>query len=352
VSTYSVPSPASDAAAAPPAALEDQLETHRRALTGYCYRMLGSWFEAEDAVQETMVRAWRGAEGLHSRPALRSWLYRIATNVCLDALQGTKRRARPMDLADPMTADSALDSGLPDQAWLQPAPDSRVLPAAGDPAEAAVARETIRLAFVAALQHLPPKQRVVLILRSVLQWRAAEVAELLDTTVASVNSALQRARATLDALDLDGAGPPQMDEAHAELLERYVDAFERYDVDALVALLHEDATFCMPPFQLWLRGPKEVAGWLRGTGAGCHGSRLVPTTVNGCPAFGAYRRSPDEDDVHVPFSLAVLEIAEGRIVGIHNFLDPELFRRIGLPMRLEGGTTRPLVPLPGPAAAH
>jgi RNA polymerase sigma-70 factor (ECF subfamily) len=344
VSTSSAPTPAPTR---PSAAFEHQLEGYRRPLVGYCYRMLGSWFEAEDAVQETMVRAWRGASTLHAQPAMRSWLYRIATNVCLDLLQGTKRRARPMDLGAPQTADALLPTPLGEATWLQPAPDGRVLASApDDPAESAVSRESIRLAFLAALQHLPPRQRAVLILRSVLHWRAAEVAELLDTTVASVNSALQRARATLDGLDPAADDAVELGAAERALLERYVDAFERYDVDALVALLREDATFQMPPYALWLRGPEQVAAWLRGQGAGCHGSRLVPTVANGGPAFGAYRRSPTEPDVHVPFSLCVLEVHEERIIGIHNFLEPALFPAFGLPVRLEGGTSRPLVPLP------
>src|SRR5919199_4402209 len=186
---------------ASPQQLERRLEDHRRELTGYCYRMLGSAFDAEDAVQETMVRAWRNLEQFEGRAALKSWLYRIATNVCLDMLNGKERRIRPLALGAPGTADSALTT-RPDSEWLEPIPDGRVLEADGDPAKLAEERETLRLAFVGALQHLPPQQRAVLILREVLRWRANEVAELLDTSVASVNSALQRARATLAARDL------------------------------------------------------------------------------------------------------------------------------------------------------
>src|SRR3954470_1991045 len=222
--------------------------------------MLGSGFDAEDAVQETMVRAWRSIDKLSERAALRSWLYRIATNVCYDMLQGAQRRARPMDLASPSTTDSPLDAGLPQEAWVQPVPDARVLPPEGDPAELAAAKETLRLAFVAALQHLPARQRAVLILREVLRWQAGEVAELLDTSVASVNSALQRARATLDELDLDASGPTAVDDddEKQEFLARYVDAFARYDIGEVVKLLHEDVTFNMPPFDLWLQGPEQV----------------------------------------------------------------------------------------------
>ena len=313
--------------------IELELETHRRELTGYCYRMLGSGFEAEDAVQETMVRAWRGIDRFEGRSALRSWLYRIATNVCLDMLQGPQRRARPMDLSPSSTADSVLSPGLPENTWVQPVADSRVLPEDGDPAELTAARETIRLAFVAALQHLPPRQRAVLILREVLRWQASEVAELLGTSVASVNSALQRARATLGAVDHENARPPQVDAEQQELLARYVDAFERYDVTSLVSLLHEDATFSMPPHALWLRGPVEVGHWLLGQGIGCRGSRLLATSANGCAAFGSYK--PAGPGVLQPFALQVIEVTGDRISGWHNFLYPELFAAFGFPPSLE-----------------
>ena len=247
--------------------IDRELEQYRVELTGYCYRMLGSAFEAEDAVQETLIRAWRSIDHFEGRSSLRTWLYRIATNVCLDFLGGRQRRARPMDLGPSVTAPAGPGDTLPENRWLQPIPDGRVLPADDDPAEVAVARETIRLAFVAALQELPPRQRAVLILREVLHWKADEVATLLDTTVASVNSALQRARATLAASDLADAEPTAFDAAQQELLDRYVDAFERYDIDSLVALLHEDATMSMPPYALWLRGPSEIARWHLGPGA-------------------------------------------------------------------------------------
>jgi RNA polymerase sigma-70 factor (ECF subfamily) len=315
------------------ATIELDLEAHRRELTGYCYRMLGSGSEAEDAVQETMLRAWRGIDRFEGRSALRSWLYRIATNVCLDMVQGPQRRARPMDLGPSSTADSLLDGGRPDNAWIQPVLDARVLPEDGDPAELAAERETIRLAFVAALQHLPPKQRAVLILREVLRWQAGEVAELLDTSVASVNSALQRARATLETVDSSSPIAAPTDPSQQELLKRYVDAFERYDVSSLVTLLHEDATFCMPPYEMWLQGSDEVIHFLLGQGSGCRDSRLVPTAANGCPAFGSYK--PAGPGVHLPWSIQVLEIVDGRIATWHNFLYPERFPEFGLPTRLE-----------------
>lgn len=307
------------------------LERHRRELTGYCYRMLGSFFEAEDAVQETMVRAWRGLDGFEGRSAVRSWLYRIATNVCLDLLRGRQRRALPVDLGPASTADSFHGSTLPEHAWVQPISDARVLPEDGDPAELAVSKESVRLAFVTALQNLPPKQRAVLILREVLRWQASEVAELLETSVASVNSALQRARATLAARDLSHS--PAVDAEQRALLARYVDAFERYDITSLVSLLHDDAVMSMPPYDFWLRGPVEMGRWFLGEGSGCRGSRLVATAANGCAAFGSYR--PDSHGGYQPWALQVIEISGDRIIGHHNFLDTALFAAFGLPTHLE-----------------
>jgi RNA polymerase sigma-70 factor, ECF subfamily len=313
------------------------LEQYRMELTGYSYRMLGSAFDAEDAVQETMVRAWRNFGQFEGRAALRSWLYRIATNVCLDMLNGRQRRARPMDLASPQPAEAnLLGAPLPETTWILPIPDGRVLATEGDPAELAVARESIKLAFVAALQHLPPKQRAVLILREVLRWQATEVAELLETSVASVNSALQRARSTLAATNVTDSDPMQpMDEEQQALLARYIEAFERYDLDALVSLLHEDATWSMPPYTLWMQSHDEIQRWMLGPGSGCRGSRLVPTVANGLPAFGQYRPSPDGG--WEPWALQVIEISDGRISGANFFLDTaSLFPLFGLPPRLEG----------------
>jgi RNA polymerase sigma-70 factor, ECF subfamily len=316
---------------------DPRLERYRRELTGYCYRMLGSAFEAEDAVQETMVRAWRGLEGFEGRSSLRTWLYRIATNVCLDMLPAAQRRARPMDLGPSTTPAAATLVERPDHLWLEPVPDGRVVADGQDPAEVAAARESIRLAFVAALQHLPPRQRAVLLLREVLRWPAAEVAGLLDSSVASVNSALQRARATLaerPIADTDVYAPS--DPAQQELLQRYLDAFERYDMDALTRVLHEDATQTMPPYELWLRGSEEIAAWMLGPGAECRGSRLVPTVANGCPAFGQYRPS-GPGGRHEPWALQVLEIADGRVVGLNAFLDTaRFFPLFGLPQHPDG----------------
>ncbi|MGH9137280.1 MAG: sigma-70 family RNA polymerase sigma factor [Acidimicrobiales bacterium] len=310
----------------------DDLEQYRRELTGYCYRMLGSAFEADDAVQETMVRAWKAADSFEGRSALRSWLYRIATNVCLDLLRGRQRRALAMDLGPASAADSFDGVTRPDHAWLQPIPDDRVLPDETDPAELAAEKETIRLAFIAALQHLPARQRAVLILREVLRWQASEVAELLDTTVASVNSALQRARATLAQRDLGGSQSP-VDAEQEQLLRRYVDAFERYDINSLVSLLRDDAVMSMPPYDFWLRGPDEMSKWFLGDGIGCRGSRLVATAANGSAAFGSYR--PDSNGGHYPWALQVIEVSGNRIVGHHNFLDTKLFAAFGLADHLD-----------------
>ena len=324
-----------EANAAPGAdALELRLEAHRTELIAYCYRMLGSAFEAEDAVQDTFVRAWRGYGRFEGRAALRSWLYRIATNVCLDMLGGRERRARPMDLGPARSADTPLGSALPEATWIQPIPDGRVVPAGGDPADVAELRESVRLAFIAALQRLPARQRAVLILREVLQWHATEVAELLDTSVASVNSALQRARATLSKNGTDGEVRAPMDDEQRALVARYVDAFERYDMDSLTSLLHEDATWNMPPYELWLQTHLDIRQWCLGPGIGCRGSRLIPTVANGSPAFGQYKPSPDGG--LEPWSLQVLELSGGRISGITFFLDTaSLFPMFGLPPHLE-----------------
>ena len=317
--------------------LAEQLEQYRSELKAYCYRMLGSPFDAEDAVQETFIRAWRGFERFEGRAALRSWLYRIATNVSLDMLNGKERRARPMDLGPAQEPVESNLNTLPEVTWIEPVPDSLVVAADGDPAEVAVSRETIRLAFVAALQHLPPRQRAVLILCEVLRWKASEVAELLDTSVASVNSALQRARATLESTNASTAdASPTVDEVDAELLDRYVKAFEQYDMAALTSLIQEDATQSMPPFDMWLSGRDDILAWWLGPGIGCRGSRVIPTVAaNGSPAFGQYKPSESGSGFD-PWALQVLEIADGRIVEFTFFLDTDrLFPLFGLPPRLE-----------------
>jgi RNA polymerase sigma-70 factor, ECF subfamily len=311
-----------------PAELERTFEELRSELTGYAYRMLGSPFEAEDAVQETFIRAWRAFEGFEGRSSLRSWLYRIATNVCLDMLNGRERRARPMDLGPSQEPIEANLNTMPEATWIQPAPD---------PAMVTEEHETTRLAIIAALQHLPPRQRAVLILCEVLRWRASEVAELLETSVASVNSALQRARATLEASDLSLTDAPRsVDVADEELLSRYVKAFEDYDMEALTALIHEDAVQSMPPFDMWLSGRDDIFTWWWGPGIGCEGSRVIPTVAaNGSPAFGQYKPSESGSGFDA-WALQVLEVEDGKIVELTFFLDTEtLFPLFGLPARLD-----------------
>jgi RNA polymerase sigma-70 factor (ECF subfamily) len=312
--------------------LEGRLEQHRVELTAYCYRMLGSGFEAEDAVQETLLRAWRNFDQFEGRSSLRSWLYRIATNVCLDMLNGAQRRARPMDLGSPTTGELHAGEKLPEATWILPIPEGHVVETTADPADLAVERESIRLAFIAALQHLPPRQRAVLILREVLHWKANEVATLLETSVASVNSALQRARATLATVDLATTESLEpSDEEQRALLARYVEAFERYDLDALTSLLQKDATWSMPPYPMWLQAHEDIVTWCLGPGVACRGSRLIPTVANGMPAFGQYRPSGPGGALE-PWSLQVLEVKDGTISGISFFLDTErLFPLFGLP---------------------
>jgi RNA polymerase sigma-70 factor (ECF subfamily) len=312
-------------------AVLDELEQYRKELTGYCYRMMGSAFEAEDAVQETMVKAWKGMDSFEGRSAVRSWLYRIATNVCLDMLRGRQRRALAMDMGPAGMADAFTGATRPEEAWMTPIPDAKVVPDDADPAAVAEAKESIRLAFVTALQHLPARQRAVLILREVLRWQATEVAELLDTSVASVNSALQRARATLATLDT-GESQAKVTDEQKELLARYVDAFERYDISSLVGLLRDDVVMSMPPHDFWLQGPEEMAKFFLGAGHGCEGSRLVTVEANGSIAFASYKPSPDGG--HRPWSIQILEISGDRIVGHHNFLDTSLFEVFGLPDQL------------------
>jgi RNA polymerase sigma-70 factor, ECF subfamily len=314
-------------------ALELDFEQHRSELTAYCYRMLGSAFEAEDAVQETLLRAWRGFDGFEGRSSVRSWLYRIASNVCFDMLKGRQRRALPIDVMAIGTADGPVAPPLPERTWIGPIPDARIM-AADDPAEETVTHDSVRLAFIAALQHLPPRQRAVLILREVLKWKASEVAELLETTVVSVNSALQRARATLAEKDIEsGATPEPIDDEQQALLARYVDAFERFDIDSLVTLLHEDATMSMPPYPLWLRGATQMRTWLLGPGAGCRGSRYVPINANGSPGFAQWRKSPEGG--YEAWAIHVLELSDGGIASINFFVDKSLFPLFDLPVRLE-----------------
>jgi RNA polymerase sigma-70 factor, ECF subfamily len=313
----------------------EKLEQYRRELTGYCYRMLGSGFEADDAVQETMLRAWRAADSFEGRSSVRSWLYRIATNICLDMLRGRQRRALPIDLGPASPPVEALLGGWePDDIWISPIADERVLPEHGDPAEIVVARDTIRLAFITALQHLPPRQRATLILCEVLKTPAAEAAATLGTSVPAVNSALQRARATLAGLP-EEQRPASVDADQSELLAQYVDAFQRYDMDQLVTLLQDDALMTMPPFALWVRGAENVCRWMtQPTPSQCAGSIMVPAgQVNGVQAFAQYK--PDPAGGHAPWALQVHEVSGGLISRMTFFLDTRrIFPAFGLPPHL------------------
>jgi RNA polymerase sigma-70 factor (ECF subfamily) len=311
----------------------DQIEAQRTALTGHCYRMLGSAVDADDAVQETMIRAWKGLHQFDGRASLRTWLYRIATNVCLDEIAKRGRRSRPMEEGPPDHSGSPSPDKLIQRRrthWIEPIADECAIATDADPSERAMMRQSIRLAFVAALQHLAPKQRAVLLLMEVLGWSAAEVAETLETSVASVNSALQRARGSLASRNESKA---ELSASQQGMLDRYVAAFERYDVDGLVSLLQNDATFCMPPYELWFQGPEAVRTWMLGMGSGCRGSRLVATAACGSPAFGQYRVNPEGG--HKAWALIVLELSGDQIAGVNSFLDTEtLFPRFNLPMEL------------------
>ncbi len=315
------------------------LEEYRPALTGHCYRMLGSLLDAEDAVQESMLRAWKGLDSFEDRASMKTWLYRIATNVCLDTLSSAeRRRIRPLD-STPAPAEVCDDMTLPTREreyWVEPIPDVLALPAEADsnPEERMLLRESIRLAFVAALQYLPPRQRAVLLLTQVLNWSAAEAAECLDMSLASVNSALQRARATMDARN-PAVQPRALSAEQTALVARYVAAFERYDVQALVSLLHEEATLSMPPYEMWLRGHDSIARWLTTFGRGCEGSVLIPVAASGgSPAFAQYR-----DGGATPWAILMLELDGLMIAGMTSYLDVEtLFPRFGLPMQWPSGT--------------
>lgn len=307
-----------------------ELEAHRASLTGHCYRMLGSATDAEDAVQETMVRAWRNLHRFEGRASIRTWLHRIATNVCLDALTDNSRRMRPIEERPAGTVDSPLET-LDRTHWLEPVPEARVLSSDADPFETAALRQSIRLAFVAALQHLPPRQRAALLLTEVLGWPAAEVAECLDTSIASVNSALQRARATLASRNVPAPG--ELTSEQRDVVDRYVDAFQQYDIERLVGLLRDDVTMSMPPYTLWLQGPDSIRGWLLGPGSVCRGSRLVPIQASGSPAFAHYHRTAD--GAYQAWAIIVLEVAGDRISGWNSFLDTgKLFPLFGLPLTL------------------
>jgi RNA polymerase sigma-70 factor (ECF subfamily) len=309
------------------------LEAHRPAITGHCYRMLGSFFDAEDATQEAMIRAWKGIDRFDGRASLKNWLYRIATNVCLDEIHSKGRRARPMEEGSAFPGTPSVEDLVqrPANEWIEPISDARALPSDSDPSERAMLKQSIRLAFVAAIQKLAPKQRAALLLMDVLGFSATEAAETLDTSVASVNSALQRARTALSDRHINAS--PDLSPPQTEMLNRYVMAFEQYDIDALTTLLRQDATLSMPPYALWFQGPESIRNWMLGLGCGCRGSRLVPTAACGSPAFGQYRVNPEGG--HKAWALIVLELSDDRIAAVNSFLDVEaLFPRFDLPLLL------------------
>lgn len=315
-------------AAAPPTV--DDLEALRGPLTGYCYRMLGSAADTDDAVQETVVRAYSALDRYDpNRAGLSTWVHRIATNICLDLLRGAQRRGLSIELGPSRSGPGELGEPLSAERFVEPMPDARVITAA-DPAAIVEQRETVRLAFVAALQALAPRQRAVLVLRDVLQFSAEETAAVLDASVASVNSALQRARATLSA-NRPAAGeilrPDDVEQR--DLLERYVAAFEAHDIPALRLLLRDDAMSSMPPFAWWLDGGDVIADVMASSDA-CVGDRLVPVAFNGSPGFGQYRL--DEAGVHRPFALLQVETVEGRVSHLTTFLgSASRFAEFGLP---------------------
>ncbi len=321
------------------------VEPLRGELTAHCYRMLGSVHDAEDLVQETFIRAWRSFAGFENRSSLRTWMYRIATNVCLTALQSRQRRPLPTGLGQPASDPSGPLRSRPETPWLEPLPDTMVWgrdDAAADPAAAVVSHDSVRLAFVAALQHLTPPQRAVLILRDVLAWHASEVAELLGLSVAAVNSSLQRARAQLAKLDPEGSLPPVQEGRAQQLLADYIAAFERYDVDRIVELLTEDAVWEMPPFDGWYRGAEAIGHLIRtNCPASAAGDQvMVPVRANGRPALALYMLEPDGR--HHAFQIQVPTVTAAGISHVAAFFDLDLFDRFGLPRLL------PRAPLTAP----
>jgi RNA polymerase sigma-70 factor, ECF subfamily len=311
----------------------DHLETYRSAITGHCYRMLGSFFDAEDATQEAMIRAWKGLDRFDGRASLKNWLYRIATNVCLDEIHNKGRRARPIEDGSPFSGTPSMEDLVqrPTTEWIEPIADARALASEPDPSQRVILKQSIRLAFVAALQKLAPKQRAVLLLLDVLGFSAAEAAETLDTSVASVNSALQRARTAISDKNLRAAS--ELTQPQKEMLDRYVVAFEQYDINALTTLMQQDATLSMPPYALWFQGTEAIRNWMLGLGCGCRGSRLLPVQACGSPSFAQYRVNPEGG--HKAWALIVLELSDNRIAAVNSFLDVEnLFPHFDLPLLL------------------
>jgi RNA polymerase sigma-70 factor (ECF subfamily) len=318
----------------PTADFPEVADRYRRELTAHCYRMTGSVYDAEDMVQETYLRAWKAFDDFEGRSSVRTWLYRIATNVCLTNLEGRGRRPLPTGLGmpDSQARDELVTAD--EVPWLQPMPDVMVDVANVDPAEVVGNRDAIRLAFVAALQHLPPRQRAVLVLRDVLRWTAKETAAALDTTVAAVNSALQRAHAQLAEKQLsEGTVEDALTPEHEQMLERYVQAFWAKDVDALVTMLAADAVWEMPPFTGWYQGAATIAELIEhNCPGGAHDMPMLRTSANGQPAYGLYMRTPEGD--FRPFQLQVLQLVDGRVRHVVAFFEDGLFETFGLPATL------------------
>lgn len=307
-----------------------QFESFKPGLTSFCYRMLGSIDDADDAVQETFIRAWQSWSAFRQDSSVKTWVYRIASNICLDKLRQAKRRMLPIDLSDPAASIVAPTETLPESAWIWPAPDF------GDsPEDILVRKDNLQLCFIALLQTLPPRQRAVLILKDVFEWSAKQIAETLGMSPAAANSALQRARETLARTRLRSDEYSRMDaQPDAELLSRYMEAFEQFDINALVSLFHEEGCMSMPPFPMWIRGRGDLSAFYELTRWHCVGSKLLPVTVNGgYPALAQYMPS-GEASVLVPWGVHVIEAKEGRILHVQNFIHEKLFARLGLPERL------------------
>lgn len=312
--------------------VEQQFENLKPKLTSYCYRMLGSIDDADDAVQDTFIRAWLNWSSFRQESSYQTWLYRIASNVCLDKLRQAKRRTLPVDLSGPAASIVEPRETLPESSWIWPTPD-----AADHPEESYMRRDTLQLCFIALLQKLPPRQRAVLILKDVFEWSAKEIADTLGMSPAAVNSALQRARETMERAQLRSDEYSMMDEEpDRDLLSQYVQAFERFDIDALVSLFHEEGCLSMPPFPMWVQGKDNVAQFYALTRWHCIGSRFIPVTLNGgYPAYAQYVPSSSDPSFLVPWGIQVVEIKHGRIFHVQNFINEKLFSRFGLPERLD-----------------
>lgn len=312
-------------------ALELQLfENLKPELTSFCYRMLGSIDDADDAVQETFIRVWQSWHSFRQDSSFKTWVYRIASNLCLDKLRQAKRRTRPVDLSDPAVLIVELREKFPDSAWIWPAPDF-----SGSPEDIFIRKDTLELCFITLLQILPPRQRAVLILKDVFEWSSKQIAETLGISPAAVNSALQRARETMDRAKLHSNEFSMMDvEPDRELLSRYVEAFEQFDINALVALFHEEGRLSMPPFAMWVRGKDDLFKFFALTRWHCEGSRFLPITANGgYPAFAQYVPS-GEDSYLVPWGIHIIEIKDKQIYHVQNFINTKLFSRFGLPAQI------------------